>query len=326
MQNKNFPGRQMKKRSKILLSLILFLSLSVLAQQPVRTGKEIPADFCISPMEFKLCKMVNDYRLRYDLPVILLSKSLCYVASAHVKDLYFNHPDVEPCNFHSWSNKGTWKPFCYPQDENKKNSVWDKPKEITNYKGKGYEIVYWENNPVVIDSVIAFWKSIPYFNSFLMNTGKWQGKKWNAIGIGIYENYACAWFGELADADGQAIVCGSQLDKLAAVETITVPPGKEKVIHPVARPEPEAKQPASKQEISKPSPGIYYIIIKSLYPVADMKKSLADLKAKGYSGAKILERDNKVRLSIMDFSAKATADSALREVKKIYGDAWILKY
>jgi len=25
------------------------------------------------------------------------------------------------------------------------------------------------------------------------------GKQWNAIGIAVSENYACAWFGEVAD-------------------------------------------------------------------------------------------------------------------------------
>jgi len=28
------------------------------------------------------------------------------------------------------------EPFCYPKDENKKNSVWDKPRELTKYLQK----------------------------------------------------------------------------------------------------------------------------------------------------------------------------------------------
>ncbi|HTX89552.1 MAG TPA: SPOR domain-containing protein [Bacteroidales bacterium] len=322
----------MMRIKRIGFFVLLLFSFQGMAQQPVKTGREVPAGFCISPLEAKLYKMINDYRLRYDLPVIPLSRSLCFVASTHVKDLYFNHPDVEPCNFHSWSNKGTWKPFCYPKDENKKNSVWDKPKELTNYKGKGYEIVYWENNAVMIDSIIAFWRSIPYFNSFLMNTGKWQGKKWNAIGIGIYENYACAWFGELPDAEPSPAVCGATAEQNAVADTLKSRQDKEKSKEkPVPAPVPASPgtKPSTapgKQEISKQVPGLYYIIVKSQYPIADMNKSLADLKANGYPDARLIERDNKTRLSIMEFQLKAKADSALREVKKKFKDAWILSY
>src|ERR1035437_4272893 len=134
-------------KKNLLLFLFACMFLPGFSQVP---GKEIPVTYCISPMEYKLYKMINDYRRRYDLPAIPLSKSLSYVASTHVKDLFNNHPDQDPCNAHSWSDKGPWKPFCYPRDEKKNNTVWDKPKELTNYKGKGYELVYWENNEAVI--------------------------------------------------------------------------------------------------------------------------------------------------------------------------------
>ncbi len=305
----------MNRQIVILILWILVGSAVSDAQQVAKTGREIPSGFCISLMEYKLYKMINDYRASYDLPAIPVSRSLSFVAETHVKDLYFNHPDAEPCNFHSWSDKGTWKPFCYPRDENKKNSVWDKPKELTNYKGKGYEIVYWENNAVIIDSIIAFWKSIPYFNSFLTNTGRWQGKKWNAIGIGIYENYACAWFGELADTEEPPFVCGQHPESQKPADKVIPPPspGSQK-------PEPTPLQ------VSKPSGGTFYIIVKSQHPMGEMKSALEDLKSQGYRDAKILEKEDKVRLSIMEFKVKASADSALREIRKNYKDAWILKY
>ncbi len=319
--------------------------------------KEIPDSYCISPMEYKLYKMINDYRRRYDLPSIPLSKSLCFVASSHVKDLFLNHPDQEPCNFHSWSDKGSWKPFCYPRDEKKNNSVWDKPRELTNYKGKGFEIVYWENSEAVIDSIIAFWKSIDYFNSFLMNTGKWQGKKWNAIGIGIYENYAVAWFGELPDSDGTPWICGTERPKKTApqVKAETEPQPGDSVTPPPpppakkGKPEPKPKKEIKKPEQKKdslnavpkplkvpvpveeagkgtPTEGNYFIIVKSQFPMAEMKKSLSTIISQGYPEAKLLDRNNKLRLSIMDFSEKGKADSALREVKKTFKDAWLFRY
>jgi hypothetical protein len=304
------------------------------AQMPENAAKPVPDSFCISSMEYKLYNMINAYRQRYDLPSIPLSKSLCFVASTHVNDLFFHHPDQGSCNAHSWSDQGSWKPFCYPRDENKKNSVWDKPKELTPYRAKGFEIVYWENNAVVIDSIIAFWKSMDYFNSFLMNTGKWQGKKWNAIGIGLHENYACAWFGELTDPEGEPFICGQESKK-------TVLPPKEKPAQTKEK-KPEKKEAEKKvpSELKKkekltepkvnnenPVPGkeYYYIIVKGIAPEKELQQFLKDLRSKGYSTSRLIEKNGKQRVSIMEFPDKSKADSALRQVKKTWVDAWLLK-
>lgn len=315
----------MRYARKILLIIILMLQIPAFCQHKGNTGKEVPSSYCISPMEFKLYTMINDYRARYDLPPIPLSKSLCYVASMHAKDLFLNHPDQNSqCNSHSWSAKGFWKPFCYPRDESKKSSVWDKPKELTRYKGKGYEIVYWENNVTVIDSIIAFWKSMDYFNSFLMNTGKWKGKQWNAIGISIYENYAAAWFGEIPDQEPVPVICG----------TVPVPDPVKKIVAPVVIKDPDKKdaavikphEPQAKPEVLKVPSGRYYLVVRSQSPRTEMVKALEDLKSQGYQEAKLLEKDHKLRLSVQDYKEKSSADSALREIKKTMKDAWMLKF
>jgi len=340
----------MKYTRQILLFFLLSAACPSFSQHAEKRVNEIPSSFCVSPMEFKLYTMINEYRARYDLPPIPLSKSLCYVAALHVKDLFLNHPDKGPCNAHSWSANGHWKPFCYPRDENKKNSVWDKPRELTTYKGKGYEIVYWENNATVIDSIIELWKSVDYFNSFLMNTGKWNGKKWNAIGISIYENYAAAWFGELPDEELAPVVCGSapvaslkkepvvKKEPAPAITPVVVPP-KSAETPPAAHKQVATNADTTKiqkhkktentqiqPEIFKKPSGRYYIVVKSQSPRAEMIKSLDDLKSQGYPEAKLLERDRKLRVSVLDFQVKAAADSALREVRKTMKDAWILKF
>jgi len=264
-------------------------------------------------MELKLYKMINDYRKRYDLAPVPLSRSLCFVASSHVKDLYFNHPDDQSCNFHSWSDKGPWKPFCYPRDETKKNSVWDKPKEFTSYKGKGYEIVYWENNLVIIDSVITFWKSVDYFKGFLMNTGKWEGKSWNAIGIGIYENYACAWFGELADQDGPPAVCGTGIETEVKIVDI-------RKADSITR-----KTQSDKPERIEGLNGKVYVIVKSQVPLTEARLLLKGIKAKGFQDARIILFGNKLRISVFESYSKSEAEKKLYEVRKVYKDAWMLK-
>jgi len=325
---------------RLFVAIVTFFSwMFSYAQLPEKISKPVPGSYCISTMEFKLYTMINTYRQRYDLPQIPLSKSLCFVASEHVKDLFFHHPDQGACNAHSWSAQGNWKAFCYPRDENKKNSVWDKPKELTPYKGKGFEIVYYANDAVVIDSVISFWKSMDYFNSFLMNSGKWQVTRWNAIGIGIHENYACVWFGELLDPEGEPSICGQEPQK-----TIIQP--KEDAVKDVKK-EPQ-KEVQQKKEVAKLQPAVttdkakttepkvshenpvtgkehYYIIVRGVGPVKDLQVFLDDLLAKGYKEASLVEKNGKIRVSIMEFQDRVLADRALEQVKKTWTDAWILK-
>ncbi|MCK9219835.1 MAG: CAP domain-containing protein [Bacteroidales bacterium] len=275
------------------------------AQGLIKQGKSVPQEFCISAAEQKLYELVNLYRKKQNLAPLPLSKSLCYVASLHMKDLFFHHPDQGECNSHSWSDKGSWKPFCYPGDESKKSSVWDKPRELTTYPGKGYEIVYWENNPVEIDTVLKVWKTEPYFNSFLTNSGKWLGKKWNAIGISLYENYACAWFGEVSDAEGKPVVCG--------------------VANLVPVLDPAEKKDLKINDSIPKLPINYEIIVRTNLTKKIADQLVAKLIIEGYSQAKIIEKDEKCRVSVFTFQDKTEAQHKLKEVKKKYKDAWILK-
>ncbi|MBL7138151.1 MAG: SPOR domain-containing protein [Bacteroidales bacterium] len=287
------------KKLAAFLILLFSMSTGLTAQTKVVQVSEVPENFCVSETEWKLYRMINEYRRQYDLPPIPLSRSLCYVANTHVKDLFFHHPDIEPCNFHSWSDKGPWKPFCYPGDEDKKNSVWDKPRELSGYPDKGFEIVYWENSAVVIDSVIAFWRSFDYFSGFLMNTGKWQERKWKAIGIGICQNYAAAWFGEVADPEGVPCICG----QIPAVSGKTT----------------ERSVPAISVS------GHYYIIVKSQLPLKEAEKVMQQLLAKDFKQAKILQNGEKIRVSIFDTADREEALHLLKEARKLYHDAWLLK-
>jgi cell division septation protein DedD len=307
------------------LFILLFATVVATGQNlPVKQVMDVPQGFCLSEAEWRLYQMINEYRRQYDLPPIPLSTSLSFVARTHVKDLFLNHPDQDPCNSHSWSDKGPWKPFCYPADENKKGSVWDKPKELSKYNSKGYEIVYWENSAVLIDSVISFWKSIDYFNSFLMNTGKWQGKRWNAIGIGIWENYAVAWFGEVPDPEGVPYVCGK--------EPVKSPPATDtaKPLHDTAKvavpAKPEVKKPVQ-QPPAQPaaqSPGKYYVVVKSQLSLEASDKLADTLRAQGFPDAKVLRSGGKIRVVIFEALNRDQANQRLTEAKKLYKDAWIL--
>ena len=155
----------------------------------------------LSPEEQKLYDLIMQYRKEMGLPPIPISPSLTFVAQTHAKDLAENRPDQGSCNAHSWSDKGNWTPMCYTADHKQKEKMWSKPSELTNYKGKGYEIVtmvYGRPTPVYMNAVMAIksWKGSSSHNAVIINSGMWKSSKWQAIGIGIYKGYACVWFGE----------------------------------------------------------------------------------------------------------------------------------
>ena len=330
-----------------LLIITAFGVTSSSGQPVVKQGPPVPVSFCIDANEMDLFRMINEYRQLYNLPPISLSKSLSYVAELHAKDLFLNHPDQGSCNFHSWSNKGFWTPFCYPKDETKKNSVWDKPRSLTKYPSKAYEVVYWENNPLVKDTIMMVWKTEEYFNSFLLNTGKWQGKTWNAIGIAVFENYACAWFGEVPDPEGDVLVCGSKpmkpvQDTVKPVMKPLLKPKKPKTVKPAANKADslvvksagtskdtlKTTMPVNPQASNSPKDsitGTYYIIVKTNLSANAAKKLADTLRINEYPMAKVLEREGKIRVSVFESPDRAIVTAKLKEVKKNYKDAWLLK-
>ena len=158
----------------------------------------------LSNEERELYNLINQYRNSKGLTNIPLSKSLTFVAQTHVKDLVNNSPNRgSNCNMHSWSNKGNWTPCCYTSDHVRAECMWDKPSELTSYKGYGYEISHgapgYPNHVITAESALNGWKRSSGHNAVIINQGIWRGANWQAIGVGIYKNYAVVWFGKERD-------------------------------------------------------------------------------------------------------------------------------
>ncbi len=162
---------------------------------------------CLSGEEKKLFQLIMDYRQSKGLPPIPLSKSLTIVAQAHAKDLQNNNPVSKRCNLHSWSGKGEWSKCCYTNDHRRASCMWDKPRELTNYRGNGYEIAHWNSLAATAVSSIEGWKKSRGHNMVMINRGIWKDVKWKAIGIGIYDQYAVVWFGEEKDLVSNIQLC-----------------------------------------------------------------------------------------------------------------------
>lgn len=174
------------KLKKILLALpIMLVSLFSNAQ-------------ALSNEESQLYALIMKYRKENGLPEIPLSAALTYVAQTHVKDLADNNPDTGRCNAHSWSANGDWTPCCYTPDHAQAKCMWNKPRELTDYKGNGYEIAYWNSDKAKAAEALASWKSSSAHHAVILNRDIWDDR-WNAIGIGVYQQYAVVWFGKELD-------------------------------------------------------------------------------------------------------------------------------
>jgi hypothetical protein len=155
----------------------------------------------VSSEEQKLYQLLNEYRNQYSLPDIPLSISLTHVAQVHAKDLS-NYPPSGQCNLHSWSKYGSWSSCCYTPDYAQSQCMWNKPKELTSYTGSGYEISAYSSARINAQSALDMWKNSSGHNNVMINKDIWTNITWNAVGVGIYNNYAVIWFGKESDPAG----------------------------------------------------------------------------------------------------------------------------
>lgn len=171
-------------------------------------------EVCLSQNEIELGKLINAYRLTYDLKPISISSALTKVAQAHVRDraVNFVFDESDRCNMHSWSDKGVWKECCYSGGSDG-TCMWDKPEEIAGYAGKGYEIIMVsidsEDSTKEVDASYALdaWKESWHHNGVILNQNIWKIMDWRAMGIGIYQGYAAVWYGAEKDESGAPDSC-----------------------------------------------------------------------------------------------------------------------
>jgi hypothetical protein len=145
-----------------------------------------------------IAEAINAYRQEQGLPAIPVSEELTRVARAHVEDLVANRPEAA-CNgnLHSWSNQGNWTGGCYdPNDQNTWPLMWNKPQEIANYPGRGYEISAWAIPAITPAQALGLWQQSTPHDDVIRNRGIWADYPWQAIGGWVADGYACAWFGE----------------------------------------------------------------------------------------------------------------------------------
>lgn len=278
----------------VFISLVVFInSLYVYAQTE---NINIYTGICINEQEQDLLEQINKYRAENALDPIPLSASLCYVAQTHVKDLYLNKPQRGNCSLHSWSGKGRWSECCYRNSMEDGNCMFEKPAELTGYKSQAYEVIYYENKAVRVETVVDFWKSSYKSQSILLNQATWENYNWKAIGVGIFENYVSVWFGEASEQEREVILCETEELLTAKVDTI----------HANDQPR-------------------FYLIVYSFKRREDAIKRLERLRRQGYTVARLLVQENNYRVAIKSFSTMGEAEKMRKKLKNKYSDAWVFK-
>ncbi|MCD4730866.1 MAG: SPOR domain-containing protein [Bacteroidales bacterium] len=265
--------------------------------------KKLPSGFCITEDESKLYSLVNEYRKAMNLSAIPLSKSLCYVAKAHLDDLIQNKPDTSTCSFHSWSNKGKWTSCCYQKEKNDQKCMQLKPQELTNYPGKAYEIVYWESKDATPDFAFNQWREIIASRSMLINSKEWEKFSWNAVGVGMMGSFAVVWFGEELDVEKETKVCGKNI--VIANNPPTNP---------------------NEPQIVTSAANRFYLIFGNFNSITDAKSQAIKYIDEGFKKTKIISKDNKFRISLSDYSSKELANQGKKELPAKYKDAWIMPF
>ena len=201
--------------SRIIAACLILILFSGQAWSQKKTVVKNLPEICASQTEIELYKLINEYRVQKGLPQVRLSASLCFVARTPAKDQTDNYKESNRCNMHSWSNKGSWSSGCYTPDHRNAKLMWNKPRELTNYLGDGYEISYYStykyaSPEAFAKDILDGWKKSPGHNDVIMNKNIWKSIRWQAIGIGIHGDYADVWFGKEEDSAGEPKPCKSE--------------------------------------------------------------------------------------------------------------------
>jgi uncharacterized protein YkwD len=184
-------------RRTLTLFLSAILALGVLLDRPGLVRATASDD---------LYAAITTYRQGLGLAAIPLSPQLTAVAKAHVQDLMANFT-TDPnytgtdCVPHGWSSKGNWTGGCYKfADPNTFPIMWNKPKEIANYPGNGFEILFGSTGfQATAAAALQAWQADPPHNDVIVNQGIWKDLTWRAIGVWVEDGWASVWFGEQTD-------------------------------------------------------------------------------------------------------------------------------
>ncbi len=306
------------------LGLILLLHLSGHSQDvPVKTVNDPGDNFCVSQEEMILFNLVNDLRKQSKLSVIPLSGSLSLVSRIHIENLLTWKPQESGCNLNSWTEGPGWSSCCSNKDPQGIRCMNSKPSEITDYTGKGYELVYWEEESASAIEAFELWKQVQASREMILNKGKWQSKEWKAMGIGIKNGYAVLWMGDKNDKPSNILICGTDsLVQHLATKTQDLKVDDGKVIKKENK---AAKALEITTDADNKESHHYFIVVASHKAEEPARQEVSDLKIKGYNDAIVVKSADRFRVSLGSYPTESKAKTRIKELKPSFPDCWLLK-
>ena len=283
----------MHDRKRNIKHPLLFLLLFFFYSFPLHAQHKIPSKFCITAQEERVAEAINKIREAHHKKALQLSVSLSYVGRMHARDLQVNHPDTSICNLSSWSDKGKWTPCCFNPYVVNQKGMWDKPKELTNYRYRGYELASYFQDGMNVDSLMQFLQNADDAMDMILTDNYWEKKSWACVGVGLSDNYASIWFGQRLDREGKPKVCKGNASK-------------------------RHKSVAIQKKV-------YYLIVGSFPNVSDAREALRRMKRNGYKGAGILRNKGRSRVFIHRYDSFKEANQAKKKLPYIYRKAWVLE-
>ena len=173
--------------------------------------------------------------------------------------------------------------------------MWDKPKELTSYNFRGYELVFSEEGIIDADSVFNLLRTTADAANMILCRDLHSDKNWLAMGVGISENYVSIWFGQRKDSAEPPTGCN---EKTAATESAMIVSNKA---------------------------GKYHLIYGSFLNKGDAAEAVKRHKNSGLTQAGILQKDGKFRVSLEQFTSLSDAMKAKERLHDRYPEAWIFK-
>lgn len=253
-----------------------------------------------SAQEMELAYDLNHFRVLNQLPALPISNRLVLVADLHAKNLQSYFDTSSNCSLHSWYGSGNWKNCCHKKAAPNQACMSAKPREIAEYPGKGYELVYYTPGVATNQDAFAAWQELPAASDMILCKGKWRNFRWEMIGVAVSGHYAIAWFGDMFEKPNEP---------LAAISDGNVKPVENIV-----------KADTSAHESSKS----YYVIVASLPDEANAQSTFKRLSANGIDNLTIHHTGQRFRIAAGKFASAEEAVARKARIKNNIPDAWIL--
>ena len=241
---------------------------------------------------------LNLLRSDYGKLEIEFSKSLSYVADMHVKDLQNNRPDTSVCNLSSWSDKGEWTACCYNAYVPMPDCMWDKPKELTPYTFRGYELAGYFEEGFTVDSVIQLWAEIKAVLDMILTEGAYKKKKWITMGLAMNKEYVSVWFGQRSDRMGEPEICTKESPAVAETTVAST---------------------ALTTSIT------FYLIFGSFSDPRDAKEAVKRYKKNGFENAGTISNGDLTRVYLGKYYDLKEIMYVKQKLPYTYREAWIYK-